>query len=256
MAGVKIEVMRKLGKGIEMNDGPIVSLVNVTKKYGEADTEVTALDRVNVDFQRSVFTSIMGPSGSGKSTMLHILAGLDTPTAGSVRIEGTELTNLSDADLTRLRRDRIGYIFQSFNLVPTLDARSNILLPGKLASKRTDKVWFAQVVETLGLKDRLGHLPSQLSGGQQQRVAIARALVMRPAVVVADEPTGNLDTTSTEEVLDLLRSAVDQLGQSVIMVTHEPNCAARTDRVIMVRDGRISDDLWKPSLEQIAVVNR
>lgn len=239
-----------------MDGAPIVSLRNVTKVYGEGDTQVTALDDVSVDFGGQAFTSIMGPSGSGKSTMLHILAGLDAVTSGSVRIEGVEINGLPDGALTKLRRERIGYIFQSFNLVPTLDAKANILLPGRLAGKRTDNVWFRQVVEALGLGDRLSHLPSQLSGGQQQRVAIARALVMRPAVVVADEPTGNLDTTSTDEVLGLLRSAVDQLGQTVIMVTHEPSCAQRTDRVIMVRDGKVTEDLWKPSLEQIVMVNR
>lgn len=235
---------------------PIVSLKDVQKIYGKGETEVRALAGVSVDFAAGQFTSIMGPSGSGKSTMMHLLAGLDSLSAGSVTIEGVELNKLNDDQITKLRRERIGYVFQSFNLVPTLDAKANILLPGRLAGKKTDKQWFKQIVDALGLTNRLGHLPSQLSGGQQQRVAVARALVMRPAVIVADEPTGNLDSTSTDEVLGLLRQAVDQLGQTVIMVTHEPYCAAQTDRVLVVRDGRIVNDLWRPTLEQIAQVSR
>lgn len=220
----------------------VVNLHNVSKVYGEGDTAVMALRNVSVGFEKGVFTSIMGPSGSGKSTMLHLLAGLDSATEGSISIEGVELSGLDDNALTRLRRERIGYIFQSFNLIPTLDAEANILLPMRLSGKHIDRNWFGQVTRALGLTERLHHLPSQLSGGQQQRVAIARALVMRPAVIVADEPTGNLDTESTEEVLELLRQAVRGLGQTVIMVTHDPACAVRTDRVLTVRDGKITQD--------------
>jgi ABC-type antimicrobial peptide transport system, ATPase component len=220
----------------------VVSLNNVTKTYGEGETEVIALNNVTVGFEKGVFASIMGPSGSGKSTMLHLLAGLDGVTSGVVAIEGVQLNGLGDDELTRLRRDRIGFVFQSFNLISTLDAYSNIELPMRLAGKQIDRGWFDAVVGALGIADRLHHLPSELSGGQQQRVAVARALVMRPAVIVADEPTGNLDSESSAEVLDLLRQAVDQLGQTVIMVTHDPECAAKSDRVLEVRDGRIVAD--------------
>ena len=198
---------------------PIVALDGVSKIYGSGDTRIVALDNVSVGFEAGRFTAIMGPSGSGKSTMLHVLAGLDTPSQGSVRIEGREITVLDDDDLTRLRRERIGFVFQSFNLVPTLDAKANMLLPLKLAGERVDPQWFDQIVSALGLSKRLTHRPSELSGGQQQRVAVARALLMRPAVIVADEPTGNLDSQASAEVLAMLREAVDNLGQSVIMVT-------------------------------------
>ena len=221
----------------------IVSLRGVTKYYGEGDTQVRALDGVDVDFQKGKFTAIMGPSGSGKSTMMHVLAGLDTVTSGSVAIEGIDITGLNDNDLTRVRRDRIGFVFQSFNLVPTLDAKANILLPLQLAGRTPDYAWCEQVVIALGLKDRLTHRPSQLSGGQQQRVAVARALVMRPAVIVADEPTGNLDSTSSTEVLSLLRQAVDDLHQTVIMVTHDEQSAALADRIVIVQDGKIVRDV-------------
>ena len=202
-----------------------------------------ALDDVSVGFGAGEFTAIMGPSGSGKSTMMHILAGLDAPTSGHVFVEDTDITALKDTALTKLRRDRIGFVFQSFNLVPTLDARSNILLPMRLAGKTPDKDWFDLIVNSLGIADRLNHRPSEMSGGQQQRVAVARALMSRPAVIVADEPTGNLDSHSTDEVMDLLRRAVDELGQSVIMVTHDTATAAYADRVLVCRDGRIVSDL-------------
>ena len=221
----------------------IVRLQGVSKIYGSGDAQVRALDDVSVGFGAGEFTAIMGPSGSGKSTMMHILAGLDAPTAGHVFVEDTDITALKDTALTKLRRDRIGFVFQSFNLVPTLDARSNILLPMRLAGKTPDKDWFDLIVNSLGIADRLNHRPSEMSGGQQQRVAVARALMSRPAVIVADEPTGNLDSHSTEEVMDLLRRAVDELGQSVIMVTHDTATAAYADRVLVCRDGRIVSDL-------------
>ena len=221
----------------------IVRLQGVSKIYGSGDAQVRALDDVSVGFGAGEFTAIMGPSGSGKSTMMHILAGLDAPTSGHVFVEDTDITALKDTALTKLRRDRIGFVFQSFNLVPTLDARSNILLPMRLAGKTPDKDWFDLIVNSLGIADRLNHRPSEMSGGQQQRVAVARALMSRPAVIVADEPTGNLDSHSTTEVMDLLRRAVDDLGQSVIMVTDDTGTAAYADRVLVCRDGRIVSDL-------------
>ena len=230
---------------------PIVALDGVSKIYGSGDTRVVALDNVSVGFEAGRFTAIMGPSGSGKSTMLHVLAGLDTPSQGSVRIEGREITVLDDDDLTRLRRERIGFVFQSFNLVPTLDAKANMLLPLKLAGERVDPQWFDHIASALGLSERLTHRPSELSGGQQQRVAVARALLMRPAVIVADEPTGNLDSQASAEVLAMLREAVDNLGQSVIMVTHDENSALVADRVLAVRDGKIFASLDHPTADQL-----
>ena len=221
----------------------IVRLQGVSKIYGSGDAQVRALDDVSVGFGAGEFTAIMGPSGSGKSTMMHILAGLDAPTSGRVFVEDTDITALKDTALTKLRRDRIGFVFQSFNLVPTLDARANILLPMRLAGKAPEKEWFDLIVNSLGIANRLNHRPSEMSGGQQQRVAVARALMSRPAVIVADEPTGNLDSHSTDEVMDLLRRAVDELGQSVIMVTHDTSTAAYADRVLVCRDGRIVSDL-------------
>ena len=221
----------------------IVRLQDVSKIYGSGDAQVRALDDVSVGFGAGEFTAIMGPSGSGKSTMMHILAGLDAPTSGHVFVEDTDITTLKDTALTKLRRDRIGFVFQSFNLVPTLDARANILLPMRLAGKAPEKEWFDLIVNSLGIADRLSHRPSEMSGGQQQRVAVARALMSRPAVIVADEPTGNLDSHSTTEVMDLLRRAVDELGQSVIMVTHDTATAVYADRVLVCRDGRIVSDL-------------
>ena len=221
----------------------IVRLQGVSKIYGNGNAQVRALDDVSVGFGAGEFTAIMGPSGSGKSTMMHILAGLDAPTSGHVFVEDTDITALKDTALTKLRRDRIGFVFQSFNLVPTLDARSNILLPMRLAGKTPDKDWFDLIVNSLGIADRLNHRPSEMSGCQQQRVAVARALMSRPAVIVADEPTGNLDSHSTTEVMDLLRRAVDDLGQSVIMVTHDTGTAAYADHVLVCRDGRIVSDL-------------
>lgn len=221
----------------------IVRLQGVSKIYGSGDAQVRALDDVSVGFGAGEFTAIMGPSGSGKSTMMHILAGLDAPTSGHVFVEDTDITALKDTALTKLRRDRIGFVFQSFNLVPTLDARANILLPMRLAGKAPEKGWFDLIVNSLGIANRLNHRPSEMSGGQQQRVAVARALMSRPAVIVADEPTGNLDSHSTDEVMDLLRRAVDELSQSVIMVTHDTATAVYADRVLVCRDGRIVSDL-------------
>ena len=234
----------------------IVRLQGVSKIYGSGDAQVRALDDVSVGFGAGEFTAIMGPSGSGKSTMMHILAGLDAPTSGHVFVEDTDITALKDTALTKLRRDRIGFVFQSFNLVPTLDARANILLPMRLAGKAPEKEWFDLIVNSLGIADRLSHRPSEMSGGQQQRVAVARALMSRPAVIVADEPTGNLDSHSTDEVMDLLRRAVDELGQSVIMVTHDTATAAYADRVLVCRDGRIVSDLRDVTADSLTAALR
>ena len=234
----------------------IVRLQGVSKIYGSGDAQVRALDEVSVGFGAGEFTAIMGPSGSGKSTMMHILAGLDAPTSGRVFVEDTDITDLKDTALTKLRRDRIGFVFQSFNLVPTLDARANILLPMRLAGKAPEKEWFDLIVNSLGIANRLSHRPSEMSGGQQQRVAVARALMSRPAVIVADEPTGNLDSHSTDEVMDLLRRAVDELGQSVIMVTHDTATAAYADRVLVCRDGRIVSDLRDVTADSLTAALR
>ena len=234
----------------------IVRLQGVSKIYGSGDAQVRALDDVSVGFGAGEFTAIMGPSGSGKSTMMHILAGLDAPTSGHVFVEDTDITALKDTALTKLRRDRIGFVFQSFNLVPTLDARANILLPMRLAGKAPEKEWFDLIVNSLGIADRLSHRPSEMSGGQQQRVAVARALMSRPAVIVADEPTGNLDSHSTDEVMDLLRRAVDELSQSVIMVTHDTATAAYADRVLVCRDGRIVSDLRDVTADNLTAALR
>ena len=234
----------------------IVRLQGVSKIYGSGDAQVRALDDVSVGFGAGEFTAIMGPSGSGKSTMMHILAGLDAPTSGHVFVEDTDITALKDTALTKLRRDRIGFVFQSFNLVPTLDARANILLPMRLAGKAPEKEWFDLIVNSLGIADRLSHRPSEMSGGQQQRVAVARALMSRPAVIVADEPTGNLDSHSTDEVMDLLRRAVDELRQSVIMVTHDTATAAYADRVLVCRDGRIVSDLRDVTADSLTAALR
>ncbi len=217
---------------------------------------MTALSSVSLSLNAHEFTAIMGPSGSGKSTMLHMLAGLDTVTSGEVFVEGVALSALDDDALTRLRRDRIGFIFQAFNLVPTLDAKANIELPLRLAGRTPDQSWVRSIVDVLGLSQRLTHLPSELSGGQQQRVAVARSLASRPAVIVADEPTGNLDSSASQEVLGLLRSAVDDLGQSVIMVTHDMNAALVADRVLVMRDGQVYADLRHPSEAQLLEVAR
>ncbi|AGZ43396.1 ABC transporter ATP-binding protein [Actinoplanes friuliensis] len=225
---------------------------DLVKIYGEGDTAVTAVDRVSVTFPAGEFTAIVGPSGSGKSTLMHLLAGLDTASSGSIRIGGTELAGLKDRELTTLRRDRIGFIFQAFNLLPTLTAEQNIVLPTELAGRRPDRERLAQVVADLGLSDRLGHYPAQLSGGQQQRVACARALMSRPHVVFADEPTGSLDTRTGAGVLSLLRRSVREWGQTIVMVTHDPVAAGYADRVVVLADGRIADDFRAPTPDGVA----
>jgi putative ABC transport system ATP-binding protein len=226
-------------------------VLNGTKIYGEGDTEVKALDGVNVEFQEGEFTAIMGPSGSGKSTLMHCVAGLDTLTSGQTFLNDVSLTDLSDRELTLLRRDKIGFIFQSFNLLPTLNARENLTLPLDLAGQKADSSWMDRVIESVGLGNRLDHRPDQLSGGQQQRVAVARALVSQPSIVFADEPTGNLDSITGNEVLDFLRAAVDDLNQTLVMVTHDAAAASRADRVLFLADGKIVDELRSPSSEEI-----
>jgi putative ABC transport system ATP-binding protein len=223
-------------------DSTIVTAADVRRRYGEGETAVDALRGVSVAFERGRFTGIMGPSGSGKSTLMHILAGLDRPTAGSVVVDGVELSELDDGDLTRLRREKLGFIFQFFNLLPVLTAEENITLPLSIAGRDVDREWLGRLIDAIGLGDRVGHRPAELSGGEQQRVAVARALVNRPAVVFADEPTGNLDTASENEVLRLLRQAVDDFGQTVVMVTHDPHAASFADRLLALRDGRIAHD--------------
>jgi putative ABC transport system ATP-binding protein len=224
---------------------------DVSKVYGTGPNAVQALDTVTVGFDDEAFAAIMGPSGSGKSTLMHCLAGLDTVTSGSIRIGDTELAGLSDRELTLLRRERIGFIFQSFNLLPALTAEQNIRLPLELAGRKPDRSWFEEVVGTLEIGDRLGHRPAEMSGGQQQRVACARALMSRPEVIFADEPTGNLDSRSGAEVLAFLRRSVRDLGQTVIMVTHDPAAAAYADRVVFLADGRVHGELTDPSAAAI-----
>jgi putative ABC transport system ATP-binding protein len=220
----------------------IVSAHELVRRYGEGDIAVDALAGVSVDFAAARFAAIMGPSGSGKSTLMHLLAGLDRPTSGTVVLDGVDLGTLDDRALTLLRRERVGFIFQTFNLLPILDARENILLPLSIAGRDVDGEWFDRLIDTVAIRDRLHHRPAQLSGGQQQRVAIARALVSRPAVVFADEPTGNLDSTASGEVLALLRRAVDDFGQTVVMVTHDALAASHADRLVVLADGRIVRD--------------
>ncbi|PZT72171.1 MULTISPECIES: ABC transporter ATP-binding protein [unclassified Streptomyces] len=223
----------------------------LSKVYGEGETRVTALDRVTVDFPQGEFTAIMGPSGSGKSTLMHCVAGLDSFSGGSVRIGETELGSLKDKQLTQLRRDKIGFIFQAFNLLPTLTALENITLPMDIAGRKPDQEWLGRVIEMVGLSDRLGHRPTELSGGQQQRVAVARALASRPEIIFGDEPTGNLDSRSGAEVLGFLRNSVRELGQTVVMVTHDPVAASYADRVIFLADGSIVDQMIRPTADGV-----
>src|SRR5688572_28229996 len=231
--------------------GVAASALDLVKVYGTEEAEVRALDGVTVDLMKGEFTAIMGPSGSGKSTLMHCLAALDTPTSGEAVVDGTALGKLKDKALTNLRRDRIGFVFQAFNLVPTLTAKENILLPLDLAGRKADQAWFDQVIDAVGLRPRLSHRPSEMSGGQQQRVACARALVSRPSIVFADEPTGNLDSTSSAEVLGFLRRSVDEFGQTVVMVTHDPVAASYTDRILFLADGKIVDELRDPDRDTI-----
>jgi putative ABC transport system ATP-binding protein len=223
----------------------------LTKVYGEGDSRVVALDHVDVDFHTGRFTAIMGPSGSGKSTLMHCVAGLDTPTSGMVFLGDAELSSMNDNRLTALRRDRVGFVFQAFNLLPTLTAWENITLPLDLAGRSPDRELANTIVDAVGLGDRLHHRPSQLSGGQQQRVACARALITRPDVVFADEPTGALDSAASAQLLGLLRTSVDDLGQTVVMVTHEPSAAAYADRVLFLVDGRVVDELTEPTADRV-----
>ncbi|WP_217624859.1 ABC transporter ATP-binding protein [Bifidobacterium miconisargentati] len=238
----------------EERDHVVARAVDLVKTYGDADNLVTALDHVNVEFERGRMTAIMGPSGSGKSTLMHCMAGLDQPTSGQVFVEGLEVSAMNQRQLTRLRRQQIGFIFQSFNLVPTLSAEENILLPLQIARKPIDRDWFDQVVRVVGLEQRLTHRPSQLSGGQQQRVACARAMMARPSVIFADEPTGNLDSRSSREVLGFLKQSVADYGQSIVMVTHDPRAASYADRVLVLADGHITQDLDHPTYERILEV--
>ncbi|MGW7412855.1 ABC transporter ATP-binding protein [Streptomyces sp. NPDC054863] len=224
---------------------------SLTKAYGSGETAVLALDAVDIDIGRGRFTAVMGPSGSGKSTLMHCLAGLDTVSAGQVWLGTTEITGLRERELTQLRRDRIGFMFQSFNLLPTLSAAENITLPMDIAGRRPDQEWLDRVINTLGLRDRLTHRPSQLSGGQQQRVACARALASRPELIFADEPTGNLDSRAGAELLSFLREAVDALEQTVVMVTHDPGAAGHSDLVVFLADGRIVDTMSGPTAESV-----
>ncbi|AOW92026.1 peptide ABC transporter ATP-binding protein [Rhodococcus sp. WMMA185] len=225
--------------------------VELSKTYGTGDTRVRALATVSVEFARGEFTAIMGPSGSGKSTLMHCLAGLDSASSGSVLIGDTELTTLSDKQMTQLRRDRIGFVFQAFNLVPTLTALENITLPLDIAGRKPDAAWLGSVLTRLGLQDRLDHRPGELSGGQQQRVACARALAGRPEIIFGDEPTGNLDSHSSGEVLSILRAAVDEFDQTVVIVTHDPRAAAYADRVVFLADGKIVDEMREPTAESV-----
>jgi putative ABC transport system ATP-binding protein len=231
--------------------GAAARAVGVWKVYGTGEAQVAALRGVDTEFTRGRFTAIMGPSGSGKSTLMHCLAGLDSVTRGQVFIGDAQVTGLGDAGLTKLRRDKVGFVFQQFNLLPTLSAEENILLPLSIAGRKPDKQWFNTVIDTVGLRDRLRHRPSELSGGQQQRVACARALVARPEVIFADEPTGNLDSRSSTEVLGFLRSSVHEFGQTIVMVTHDPNAASYADRVIFLSDGEIVDEMRDPTADTV-----
>ena len=236
------------------DDGIVAIAIDLTKVYGSKGNEVMALDHVNVEFKRGEMTAIMGPSGSGKSTLMHCMAGLDAPSSGKVMVEGLEVSSMNQKQLTDLRREQIGFIFQSFNLVPTLSAEENILLPLQIAKRTIDRDWFNQVVKVVGLEKRLTHRPSQLSGGQQQRVACARAIMARPSVIFADEPTGNLDSRSSREVLGFLRDSVRDYGQSIVMVTHDPRAASFADRVLVLADGNITRDMQHPTYNEILEV--
>jgi putative ABC transport system ATP-binding protein len=251
------------GTGVDLSTSPyasdpgpapstiIASTRDLVKTYGKGDAIVHALDGVSVDIERGKLTAIMGPSGSGKSTLMHCMAGLDAPTSGVIVVDGLEVTGMNDKELTRLRRDRLGFVFQAYNLVPTLTAAENITLPLDIAGRDVDQAWFDHVIDTVGLRDRLKHRPNELSGGQQQRVACARALVSKPSVVFGDEPTGNLDSRSSIEILTFLRQSVDNFGQSIVIVTHDPSSAAYADRVLFLADGKIVDEMGQPSADLV-----
>ena len=229
----------------------IIQATKLTKIYGEKETIVTALDNVDVQFNENEFTAIMGPSGSGKSTLLHCLAGLDRPTSGQIFLKDQDISTLNDKQLTKIRRDSFGFVFQAFNLIPTLTAEENITLPASISGKKPDMDWIKQVVETVDIGDRLTHRPNELSGGQQQRVAAARAMATKPEVIFADEPSGNLDSKSSKELLTFMKSVVEELNQTIIMVTHDPYAASYASRVIMLKDGSIASDLNEPTQEEI-----
>ncbi|EFA23812.1 ABC transporter ATP-binding protein [Bifidobacterium gallicum] len=240
--------------GRNTTDPVVARAIDLYKHYGSEDNEVVALNHINVEFMRGQLTAIMGPSGSGKSTLMHCMAGLDVPTSGTVLVEGLEVSSMNQRELTKLRRKEIGFIFQSFNLVPTLTAKENILLPLQIAKRPVDMDWFNKVVDVVGLANRLDHRPSQLSGGQQQRVACARAMMEQPSVIFADEPTGNLDSRSSREVLTFLQQSVREYGQSIVMVTHDPRAASFADRVLVLADGSITNDMDHPTYDEILEV--
>ena len=229
----------------------LIETIDLTKIYGEKETAVTALNSINTSFNQNQFTAIMGPSGSGKSTLLHCLAGLDKASSGSILIKGVDLASLNDKQLTKMRRDSFGFIFQAFNLIPTLTAEENITLPSSVAGRKPDQSWVEEIINTMDIGDRLTHRPNELSGGQQQRVAAARAMASKPEVIFADEPSGNLDSKSSKELLIFMKSIVEELNQTIVMVTHDPYAASFAERVIMLKDGEIANDLEKPSQEEI-----
>ena len=229
----------------------LIETIDLTKIYGEKETAVTALNSINTTFYQNQFTAIMGPSGSGKSTLLHCLAGLDKASSGSILIKGVDLASLNDKQLTKMRRDSFGFIFQAFNLIPTLTAEENITLPSSVAGRKPDQSWVEEIINTMDIGDRLTHRPNELSGGQQQRVAAARAMASKPEVIFADEPSGNLDSKSSKELLIFMKSIVEELNQTIVMVTHDPYAASFAERVIMLKDGEIANDLEKPSQEEI-----
>jgi putative ABC transport system ATP-binding protein len=249
MTALHTSTLGELGTVAEVD--PVARAVGLSKIYGTGEAAVVALDNVTVEFGRGRLTAIMGPSGSGKSTLMHCMAALDAPTSGQVVIDGVDIRGLKDKALTMLRRDRLGFVFQAYNLVPTLTARENITLPLDIAGAKLDIAWFDKVVDTLGIRDRLSHRPNELSGGQQQRVACARALVSRPALVFADEPTGNLDSRASAEILAFLRHSVDEFGQSIVMVTHDPVAASYADRVLFLVDGRLVDEILAPTTSAV-----
>jgi putative ABC transport system ATP-binding protein len=248
---MNVQVDEKAASGAAAKNGAVVEARDITRRYGEGETAVDALRGVSLDVRRGQLTAVMGPSGSGKSTLMHILAGLDRPTSGVISIDGKDIAKLGDTELTKLRRRHIGFIFQFFNLLPMLSAEENIVLPVELAGAKPDKAWSDEVIEKVGLSDRRTHRPAELSGGQQQRVAIARALISKPTVVFADEPTGNLDSATSAGILEVLREAVADYGQTTVMVTHDPNAAAIADRVLFLADGSIVKELGRCSAHDI-----